>query len=432
MRSFNYDMYKWIIDLFHLPRSITGKGTIDTLNYLKKINKNLKIISFNSGEKVFDWTIPLEWEIKDSYIEHLKTKKKFAKFSDSNLHIVNYSQSKNSILDLNILKKNIFTNIKRPNDIPYITSYYDKNWGFCMSEKQKKNLPKGKYKAFINSKFKKGKLNLGEIFIKGKSSKEIFFSTYICHPSLANNELSGPVLSSAIANYIVKNYKKSEFSYRFVFLPETIGAIAYLSKKIKILKKNVICGFVLSCVGDERRYSIINSREGNTLADIALKASLIGKKKVINYSYLKRGSDERQYCSPNVNLPVCGFSRSKYGTFPEYHTSADNLNLVSQKGLNQSFEIIKNIVDAFELSYIPKNNHFGEPQLSKKKLYPGINAFNGKFKPLTTSEEMFIRMNTIAYSDNKNSIFDIAIKINKPLKKIIDEILILKKAKILS
>ncbi len=431
MKILKIDMYRWMQDLFPLSRSLTGQGTLQTLKYLSNINKKIKIISFTSGSKVLDWNVPLVWEVKDSYIEHIKSKKKFAIFSKNNLNILNYSQPKKTIIDLKFLKKNIFSNPKRPKDIPYVTSYYSKNWGICMSENEKKRLPKGKYKVFIDTIFKKGKMNLGELLIKGKNKKEIFFSTYICHPSMANNELSGPVLSTALANYIETKYAKPNYSYRFVYLPETIGSIAYLSKKINLLKKNVICGYVLSCVGDERNYSLIHSRTNNTLADKALKAALINKKNVKLYSYLNRGSDERQYCSPNVDLPVCGFSKTKYGEFPEYHTSADNLKLVTKKGLNQSFDVMKDIIDAFEIGLIPKNDFIGEPQLGKRMLYPNINIKNGKVEPLTTNQQMFIRMNTIAYSDGKNTIFDIANIINIPVRKIINEVKLLKKSKIL-
>ena len=237
----------------------------------------------------------------------------------------------------------------------------------------KKNvLPEGKYKAYIDSSFKNGKLNIVEANIKGHSKKEIFFSTYFCHPSMANDNLSGPVVMSALLKYLNKNFNKRKFSYRFVFLPETIGSIAYLSKNVNKLKKNVIAGFNLSCVGDEKAYSHISSRQGNCLADLALSSALIGLKNVKNYSFLHRGSDERQYCSPGVDLPLCGFSRSKFGQYPEYHTSADNLSLVSNKGLNESLGVLKNIVDAFELGLFPKTKFLGEPQLGKRNLYPTL------------------------------------------------------------
>ena len=210
-------------------------------------------------------------------------------------------------------------------------------------------MPEGTYNVVIDSDFKKGKMHYGEILLKGKKKKEIFFSTYICHPSMANNELSGPVLAAAVSKYIKRYHSKNNYTYRFVFAPETIGAISYINKNLKNLKKNMLAGFNLSCVGDDGKYSHISSRNENALSDIALEAALLGKK-MIRYSYLERGSDERQYCYPGVDLPFSGFCRTKYETYKEYHTSLDNLKFVSQKGLEGSFEVIKNIIDAFESS----------------------------------------------------------------------------------
>ena len=218
-----------------------------------------------------------------------------------------------------------------------------------MSEKDKRSLPKGKYHVVIDAKKGPGSLELADLKINGKSSNEIFFSTNVCHPSLANNELSGLVISTALIQYVKEKYPNSKYTYRFVFVPETIGSITYLSKHLDELQENVICGFNLSCVGDERAYSHIHSRMGDNLADNALQAALIGLDNVVTYSFLERGSDERQYCSPGVDLPICGFSRTKYGKYPEYHTSADNFDVVTEEGLNGSIEVMSSIIDAFEI-----------------------------------------------------------------------------------
>ena len=191
----------WAKTIFSYNRSLTGKGVRKTLNFFKKMNPELKILSFKSGSKCFDWIVPDEWEIKDAYFEDLKTKKKFANFKKNNLHIINYSSPINKIVKLKDLKKHINTLPKQPNLIPYVTSYYKRDWGFCLPYKDYKKLKNNNYRVFINSKFKKGLMNYGELFLKGKSKKEIFFSTNICHPSMANNELSGPLL----ANYIYKS-----------------------------------------------------------------------------------------------------------------------------------------------------------------------------------------------------------------------------------
>ena len=241
---------------------------------------------------------------------------------------------------------------------------------------------------------------------------------------MANNELSGPVLSSALLSYIKEKYKKTRYSYRFVFLPETIGSIAYIFKNLKILKSKIIAGFILSCVGDDRAYSKLSSRSGNALSDRALDAALIKKNNVKNYSYIDRGPDARQYCAPGIDLPVSGFCRSKYDQYPEYHTDADNFNVVTEKGLNGSFNVIKSIIDAFENGIYPQTKILGEPQLGKRKLYPTLSQKG-------TQSHFDCRMNLIAYADGKTDIFKIAQLINVPLEIVNSEVKILLKNKIL-
>lgn len=399
-------MINHIKKLFPLCRSITGSDTLKTIKYFKKLNTNLKIISFNSGKKVFDWVVPPEWSIKSAYIKHIKTKKVFADFKKCNLHVVNYSTSIDRVLDLKKLKKKIFTQKGQNNAIPYVTSYYKRDWGFCMSLNQFKKLPKGRYRAFIDSKYKKGKLNIAHALVKGSLKREIFFSSYICHPSMANNELSGPVLLNEILSYVNK-IKKRKFTYRFALVPETIGSICFIHK-YKHQLKNIISGFNLSCVGDERSFSIIQNQNLNCLSTQALESALINRKNVKIYSYLERGSDERQYCSPLVNIPLSGFCRSKFGTFPEYHTSLDNLNLVTQKGMEESFEVFKSIIDIFEKGLFPKAKIYCEPKLDKLGVYPSISKKN--------NDKNFAKkiLNFLAYSDGKRNIFEISklIKIN--------------------
>lgn len=418
-------MVRWAKDLFPICRSITGQGLRETLNYFKKINPCFKKISFKSGTRVFDWVIPNEWVIKDAYIAN-KNGQKIVDFQKNNLHIVNYSSPINKVIKTKDLFKNIYSDQSNKNAIPYITSYYKKNWGFCMPENDKNKMKEKQYKVLIDSKFKKGSLDLLHALIPGEYKKEIFISSYVCHPSMANNELSGPVLVSAILRYIKNNFKNLKYSYRFVLLPETIGSIAYLSKFYKILKKNVICGFTLSCVGDNLSYSHIKSRDSMSLADRAITASLIGKKNVKIYSFLDRGSDERQYCSPGIDLPVCGFCRSKYGTYKEYHTSLDNLNFISEKGFAGSFDVIKNIIDSFEIGLFPKTQVKCEPFLTKYGLYPEISN-----KENYNNRETRLRSNLIAYSDGKTSIFDIGIKVKEKLSIINKELKNLKSKNII-
>lgn len=414
---------KWLKDLFPLHRSITGEGIIKTLSYFEKINKDFKRIKFKTGKKVFDWQIPKVWNIHDAYIEH-SSGKKFAEFKKNNLHILGYSQSINKNLKKKELLKNIFTSKKNKYAIPYVTSYYKKKWGFCISENEKKKLPEGKYRVYINSKFSNGNLELSHALLKGKSNKEIFFSSYCCHPSMANNELSGPVLLNGILKKLKEKYSKRNYSYRFLLGPETIGSIAYLSKFEKILKKNVICGFVLSCVGDNRAYSLVSSRTENTLADITLETFLKDKKNFIKYSHLDRGSDERQFCSPGIDLPVVGYCRSKYGKYSEYHTNFDNLNLVSEDNLQNSLDLFMSVIDCFELGIYPKFKFKCEPQLGKRDLYPNT-SIAGNYSSIKN------RMNLLAYSDGKTSIFNISKKLKVPINVLIQEYKILIKNKLI-
>ena len=417
-----FQMLKWAKDLFSICRSITGDGTRMTLSYFEKINPEFRRLKFKTGQTVFDWEIPKEWNIKDAYLEH-ESGKRYAEFKKCNLHIVGYSKPVNKKISKKELLNYIHTQKDQPDSIPYVTSYYKERWGFCLSENQKRKLPDGNYKVIIDSDLKNGNLELSDAIFKGKTKKEIFFSSYICHPSMANNELSGPVLLNAIMHYIKSNYPKSKFTYRFVLLPETIGSIAYLSKFMKVMKSNMICGFNLTCVGDERAYSYVGSRKGNTLADDAIEAALFGLSNVKKYSYLDRGSDERQYCAPGIDLPVCCFSRSR-SEYPEYHTHKDNFNVVTQKGLEGSFNVVKKIIDAIELELYPKTTMFGEPNLGKRGLYPTLSQ-KGKY------DNTRLRMNLIAQSDGMTNIFKIAKLLKEPLDKLCNEYSLLKSKKVL-
>ncbi len=426
MQKYNdIEMIKHIEFLFPICRSITGEGLRKTLQYFECFHPEYKRIKFKTGQKVFDWEIPYEWNIKDAYIEHLESGERFAEFSKNNLHLVNYSEPIDFEIDLENLAPKIFTLKSHPDWVPYVTNYYKRDWGFCMKESDKLKMKKGKYKVFIDSSLKKGNLELSHALIKGKSKKEILFSSYVCHPSMANNELSGPVLLNAILDYVKSNYKKTKYSYRFIMQPETIGSIAYLSKFSKYLCKNVICGFNLSCVGDNRSYSYVNTPYKNTLADDAMQSALKGMKNLNVYSFLSRGSDERQYCSQGIRLPICTFSRSLFSEYPEYHTSADNLELVSQEGLEGSFDVIKTIIEAFETDLYPQMKIKCEPQLGKRGLYPN-KSFQVNNKISTTRS----RMNFITYADGSNSIFEIANLIDLDLKSVVNEAKLLKQNKL--
>ena len=395
--------------LFPICRSITGNGIKKTLKIIKSQLPKLKIYQVKSGTKVFDWRVPPEWNVKDAYILD-KNNKKIIDFKNNNLHLVGYSRPTKSLILKNTLIKNFYFLTNQPNAIPYVTSYYKKIWGFCISYNQFKKLKKkykdkDKFKVIINSNFNKnGNLNFGEYFIKGKSRKEILISTYICHPSMANNELSGPIVSMALINFFTK--KNLQKSLRFIFVPETIGSIAFLHKNLLKLKKNVIGGFNLTCIGDEKNHSCMLSKGENSPSDEAVldayKKLKIKKYKI--YSFLKRGSDERQYNSPGIDLGITSIFRTKYGEFPEYHTSLDNFDLVTLKGIQGGYNIAKTAINILQKKIIPENKVLCETNLGKRKLYPTLSKKNSNFH--TKKYVDFLQ-----YCDGKNTLRKISQKI---------------------
>lgn len=400
-------MYELLKRLFPIYRSITGDGNRQTLEILKETCPLLKTYEVPSGTKVFDWTIPPEYNIKDAWIKNSKGEK-IIDFKENNLHVVGYSTPIHKKVNKQELLECVYTLPEQPDLIPYVTSYYKERYGFCMSENQKNNLIEDVYEIFIDSELKKGSLTYGEILIKGKSKKEVLLSTYICHPSMANNELSGPVVAINLAKWLMN--RKNELSYRIVFVPETIGSITYLSKNLKQMKKNTIAGFVLTCVGDNNNYSYLASPYGNTLADKVAQNILKSEHPDYKYySYIKRGSDERQYCSVGVELPVCSVMRTRYGDFPEYHTSGDNLDFVSEEGLQGAFDIYQKIIIALELNKKYKTIVKGEPQLGKRGLYPNLST-KGSEKQIQAIGDF------IAYANGKNDLIDISNYSNLPIK----------------
>ena len=413
--------------LFSINRSITGKGAVKTLKALKRIVPSLKVKKIKSGKKVFDWTVPAEWNVNEAYIKD-KFGKKIIDIKENNLHLVGYSTPINKTINKKDLLNKINTIKKKPNAIPYITSYYKSYWGFCATENQKKKIEKkykqdDKFTVFIKSNFKKnGNLNYGEIFIPGKSKKEILISTYICHPQMANNELSGPLVSITLAKYFAK--RKNKKSIRFIFIPETIGAIAYIEKNLSKLQKNTIGGYVLTCIGDERNYSLLTTKYKNSISDYAaIEAYKKLKIKYKTYSFNKRGSDERQFNSPGVDLSIASILRTKYGEYPEYHTSLDNFKLVTKKGLNGGYKVAKKSIEILMNYIIPKSKIFCEPKLQKINLYESLSVLK-KTKKKVNSRKI---LDFLQFADGKNSIENIsnltnlstreATKINKMLIK---------------
>ena len=401
-------MYGWATDLFPITRSLTGPGVRQTLEYLSELLPNLTTYAVPSGTQVFDWTVPEEWVIRDAFIADEKGTK-IIDLKNNNLHVIGYSEPVNWLMQLEELQTYLYSLPDYPDAIPYITSYYKKRWGFCLSENQRQQLKKGEYRVVIDSELFPGVLNYGELIIPGKSEKEILLSTYICHPSMANNELSGPVVTTALAQWI-ETVPDRKYTYRIIFIPETIGAVAYIHKNLKALKKNTIAGFQVTCIGDDRTYSFLPSRLGNTISD---KASLHTLSHIApqfkRYHFLDRGSDERQFCSPGVDLPIASIMRSKYGEYPEYHTSLDNLDLISPSGLAGGFNVLQKTIELIENNCIPIAVMLCEPQLGKLGLYPNLSC---KGSVTTAVNDM---MNLIAYSDGNLNLLEIAEVIGRPM-----------------
>ena len=404
--------------LWPINRSITGEGVRETLKIISEHLHALEIKSVSSGTQVFDWTVPKEWSVKEAYII-TPDGRKICDFLKNNLHLVGYSIPFEGIVSFDKLKKHLFTQPDQPDAIPYITSYYKKRWGFCLTQNQFNTLKNGNYKIIIKSALFDGVLNYGELLIKGKSDKEIFLSTYICHPSMANNELSGITVLTFLAKWLLKKVKP-KYSYRIVFVPETIGSIIYLNQNYKYMIKKIFAGFNLSCVGDDRAYSYLPSRNGNTISDLIAKHVLKWiEPNFIQYSWLDRGSDERQYCAPGIDLPIASILRTKYGEFPEYHTSLDNLeNVVTPNGLNGGYWAIRKAIEAIEANKNYKVTVLCEPFMSKRELFPSIARKISKKGGL--DEEVYLMMNFISLCDGNTSLLVIAERLNMPIWELYD------------
>ncbi len=401
--------------LWPINRSITGDGVRETLSLISHQIKNLEIKSVPSNTSVFDWTVPREWRVKEAYIIDPKGKK-ICDFKLNNLHLVGYSIPYKGKMSLQELKKNLYTLPGQPDAIPYITSYYNEHWGFCLSHDQFESLENGIYEVVIDSELFDGVLNYGEVSIKGNSDKEIFLSTYICHPSMANNELSGPSVTTFLVKWL-QEIKDLEFSYRIIFIPETIGSITYLSLHHEKMKQNIFAGFNVSCVGDDREYSYLPSRNGNTISDLVAKHVLKWiEPNFKSYSWLDRGSDERQYCAPGIDLPIASMMRTKYGTFPEYHTSLDNLkNVVTPKGLDGGYWLFRKAIEALENNKKYEVCVLGEPQMGKRGLYPNLSTKD-------SDKDVMIMMDILSMCDGKLSLIQIAEILNLPVWELYDPI----------
>lgn len=405
-------MYALAGRMFPICRSITGNGFRESLGMLREAVPEIQVHEVPTGTAVFDWTVPKEWNIRGGGIYRLNGDK-VIDFKDSNLHIVGYSLPIDKVVSREELMEHVYTMPDQPDWIPYVTSYYKERWGFCMTENQKQTLTDEEYHVVIDSTLEDGSLTYGELVIPGQTDDEILMTSYLCHPSMANDDLSGPVVLTELMKY-VQQMPNRRYTYRFVINPETIGAITYISRNLEVLLKHVKAGFVLSCVGDDRTYSYLATKYGDTLADRVMQNVLkFHYPEYKKYSFLDRGSDERQYGSAGVNLPVCGFCRSLYTKYPEYHTSADNMDLISPEGLQGAYDVMVKVIMALENNYHYAMTCQCEPQLGKRGLYPTI-SYRGSHDSVNVIRDF------TAYADGTHDLIDISNIINVPIDLLID------------
>jgi len=398
------ELHQFAAKLYPICRSITGNGIRQSLKMIQE-RIPMEILEVPSGTQVFDWIVPKEWNIKDAFIKD-STGRCVVDFKKCNLHVVNYSTPIRAKLPLSELKKRIHSIPSHPDWIPYRTSYYKEDWGFCLSQTQATSLPEGDYDVCIDSSLSDGHLSYGELYLPGKVKEEVLISCHACHPSLANDNLSGLTVATHLAELLAG--KTHQYSYRFLFIPGTIGAITWLSRNREAVTR-IRHGLVLTCIGDRGTFHYKQSRQESAEVDRA--AAHVLKHTVASSTILPfspYGYDERQYCSPGFDLPVGCLMRSVWGTFPEYHTSADNLDFLAPESLAESLHVCASIVDVLEnnrhyLNLVP----FGEPQLGRRGLYPSMGG-------TAPESELSARLWVLNLSDGNHSLLDIAERSDLP------------------
>jgi aminopeptidase-like protein len=416
------ELHAFAAQLYPICRSITGDGIRQTLDL---IGGRIPLRRFDvpTGTPVFDWTVPKEWNIRDAYIKD-SSGQRVVDFQKSNLHVLNYSTPIQAKMALGQLRSHLFTIPEQPDWIPYRTSYYKEDWGFCISHNQLEAMKDGEYEVCIDSSLEDGALTYGECYLPGQSTDEVLISCHACHPSLANDNLSGLTIATFLAGYLSQSNRR--YSYRFLFIPGTIGAITWLSQNRETTGR-VRHGLVLTCIGDSGGFHYKKSRGGN--AEIDRATAHVLKHQTEPFELLEfspYGYDERQYCSPGFNLPVGCLMRSVWGTFPEYHTSADNLDFIRPEKLAASLRVCAAIVDALENNRSYRNlNPFCEPQLGRRNLYrtTGGNAIG---------QEIHARLWVLNLSDGDHSLLEIAERSGLPFSLICDAAEMLQEAGLLA
>jgi aminopeptidase-like protein len=399
------ELYELASTIYPICRSITGDGVRRTLDRLAR-RIDLEVHEVPSGTQVFDWTIPHEWSIRDAFIKN-PAGERIVDFQSNNLHVLNYSKPVREQLPLEELKKHLFTLPDQPDLIPYRTSYYAENWGFCMAHRELAALPDGIYEVEIDASLEEGSLTYGEYLHRGETEDEFLFSAHVCHPSLANDNCSGLAMLTLLAERLAP--LQTRYSYRFVFAPGTIGAIAWLARNEHRVGR-IRHGLVVSCVGDGGGPTYKKSRRGDALIDRAMThvvRHMAAAPTILDF--FPYGYDERQYCSPGFDLPVGCLQRSQFGTFPEYHTSADNLNFIRPQHLAESYRMITAAIDIVENDWRPlSTNPKCEPQLGPRGLYSALGG--DKDGPATSMAFLWI----LNLADGRHSLLDIAERAKLP------------------
>jgi aminopeptidase-like protein len=396
-------------ELWPFHRSLTGDGVRRTLQLIRDRHlPDLVLHEVPSGTPAFDWVVPQEWRVREAYIV-APGGRRICDVAVNNLHLVAYSRPVRAQLTRGELDEHLHSLPDRPDAIPFVTAYYKEYWGFCLSHRERESLEEGVYTVVVDTELFDGALTFGELVIAGDTSDEILLSTYVCHPSMANNELSGVVVSTFLARWL-QSLPSRRHTYRILFVPETIGSLTYLSRHLDWLKAHVVAGFVVTCIGDDRAYSFLPSRNGQTRSDqVARHVLRWTDPGYTSYRWIDRGSDERQYCAPGVDLPIASIMRSKYDTYPEYHTSLDDLvRVVTPNGLQGGYSVLQRAIESLERYCRPKVTVFGEPQLGRRGLYRDVST------PSNVAETTLI-LGLVTWADGTKSLIDIADECGVPV-----------------
>ena len=401
------EMLDLMRELYPLPRSLTGAGVRATLDSLGR-ELPIEIIEIPSGKQVFDWTVPREWAVREAWIEG-PDGERLADFSHSPLHLLGYSTPIDTTLGLAELRRHVFTHPHDPDLIPYRTSYWEEQWGFCMSSAQLEALSDGEYHVVVDSTLEDGSLTMGEQRVAGSSDREFLLSTYLCHPALANDNLSGIALLWALGRTLAE--QNLTYTYRLLWSPGTLGPLCWLDRNLRQLSR-IEHGLAISCVGDPGPLRYKRSRRGDATIDRAAIMTLRAKQGAIVRDWDPSGGDERQFCAPGFDLPLGTISRSPHGTFPEYHSSADNLDIVTAAALADSLQTVLEIIDTIDTngSYI-NLSPFGEPQLGRRGLYPSVPDGTNTEAPLLW---------TLSLSDENTDLLAVAERSGLPYSSIRD------------